>query len=239
MFRMKPGAPGFTSSVNEQRGDEMPDRRFKPKKRPAKTRNHVVLLILLVVLMAGSIFMFSPPAEKIKQGLDVQGGLSVVMQASKVDGTIPSAEEMQGAREIVERRVNLLGASEASVQLQGTTQLMVQIPGVVDQTQALETIGQTGVLEFVDLTTIADTTITSALETGQIVSDQDINEGLAFKSISADEIKTELVDGRVPQGMYVRQTSSSSLSTNEVGQIVDEVGNVVSDDGSISSEALA
>ncbi|MDR3307282.1 MAG: protein translocase subunit SecD [Coriobacteriales bacterium] len=148
----------------------MPDRRFKPKKRPSRSRNHVVLLILLAVLLVGSAFMFWPLDQKIRQGLDVQGGLSVVLQASKIDGTAPTTEEMEAAKQIVEQRVNLLGASEASVQIQGTNQLLVQIPGIVDQTQALGTIGTTGVLEFVNVADITDESIRTAIETGNYVT---------------------------------------------------------------------
>jgi SecD/SecF fusion protein len=114
--------------------------------------------------------MFWPLDQKIRQGLDVQGGLSVVLQASKIDGTAPTTEEMEAAKQIVEQRVNLLGASEASVQIQGTNQLLVQIPGIVDQTQALGTIGTTGVLEFVNVADITDESIRTAIETGNYVT---------------------------------------------------------------------
>ncbi|MDR2956663.1 MAG: protein translocase subunit SecD, partial [Coriobacteriales bacterium] len=127
----------------------MADTRFRPKKKPSGRRPHYMMLLLLALLMAGSVFMFWPPDTSIHQGLDVQGGLSVVLQAHKTDGSDVSGEDMLAAQSIVERRVNLLGASEASVQIQGTDQLMVQIPGVVDQTAALSAIGTAGVLEFV------------------------------------------------------------------------------------------
>ncbi|MDR2036269.1 MAG: protein translocase subunit SecD, partial [Coriobacteriales bacterium] len=89
----------------------MADKRFKPKKRPSRARNHVILLVFLALLMAGSAFMFFPPQDKIHQGLDVQGGLSIVMEATKVDGSAVTQDEMQASRQIIERRVNLLGAS--------------------------------------------------------------------------------------------------------------------------------
>ncbi|MDR1712933.1 MAG: protein translocase subunit SecD [Coriobacteriales bacterium] len=129
----------------------MADRRFKVKKRPSQKRPHIALLALLVVLAALAIFMFYPPATKIHQGLDVQGGLSVVLEGSKSDGSTVTAEDMNMAQQVVERRVNLLGASEATVQVQGGDQLLVQIPGLVDSAQALDVIGQVGDLKFVDV----------------------------------------------------------------------------------------
>jgi SecD/SecF fusion protein len=142
------------------------DRRFTVKKKASQSRPHVALLVLLAVLLAGSVLLFWPPQDKIKQGLDVQGGLSVVLSASKPDGSAVTLEEMNTAAQIVERRVNLLGASEATVQVQGSNQLNVQMPGLVDQTQALNTIGSTGLLEFVDVAKITDATAKSALEGG-------------------------------------------------------------------------
>lgn len=148
----------------------MADRRFQPKKKRAESRPYVMQLILLAVLLVGSILMFWPPDRRINQGLDVQGGLSVVLQASKTDGTDVAYEDMQAAQSIVERRVNLLGASEASVQIQGTDQLLVQIPGIVDQTAALRAIGSAGVLEFVDLSQVNDDELKQILATGYPVS---------------------------------------------------------------------
>lgn len=192
----------------------MADKRFKPKKRPSRARNHVALLVLLALLMVGSFVMFYPPQERIHQGLDVQGGLSIVMGATKTDGSAVATEEMEAARQIIERRVNLLGASEASVQAQGSNQLLVQIPGSIDQTQALSTIGQTGVLEFVNLADVADQTGISALESGSVVSDQELTQMLAFDQITPEQVNAELVAGRAPAGMYYAQ----SISTGEDGQ---------------------
>lgn len=184
----------------------MADKRFTAKKRPSQARNHVALLILLAVLMVGSFVMFVPPQDKIHQGLDVQGGLSIVMEASKADDSSVSAEQIEAARQIIERRVNLLGASEASVQVQGSNQLLVQIPGSIDQTQALSTIGQTGVLEFVNLADVADQDSVKALEGGSFLTDQEINAMLAFGEITESQVTTELSNGRAPAGLYTAQS---------------------------------
>ena len=55
----------------------------KSKKKPGRSvdRRNVWLLIATTLLVVGSIFMFAPPQEKINQGLDIQGGLSVVLTA--------------------------------------------------------------------------------------------------------------------------------------------------------------
>ena len=117
----------------------------KTKKRAgSKDRRNVWLLVATTLLVIGSIIMFTPPQEKINQGLDVQGGLSVVLTAKGSDGAAVSAEDMEKSRAIIESRVNALGASEAVVQVQGTDQILVQIPGLTNTEDALDTIGKTG-----------------------------------------------------------------------------------------------
>ncbi|MBN1937280.1 MAG: preprotein translocase subunit SecD [Anaerolineae bacterium] len=57
---------------------------------------------------------------------------------------------METARKIIENRVNGLGISEPLVQLQGTQRIIVELPGVENEAQALELIRETGLLEFID-----------------------------------------------------------------------------------------
>lgn len=113
-----------------------------------KNRRNVWLLIAATILVIGSVFMFTPPNEKINQGLDIQGGLSVVLSAQSTDGEDVTKEDMEKSRAIIESRVNALGASVATVQVQGNDQILVQIPGLSDPETALATIGKTGKLEF-------------------------------------------------------------------------------------------
>ena len=116
------------------------------KKKPARStdRRNIWLLIITTLLVLGSVFMFMPPQEKINQGLDIQGGLSVVLTAKSTDGADVTNDDMEKSRAIIESRVNALGASEAVVQVQGTDQILVQIPGLTNTEDALNTIGKTG-----------------------------------------------------------------------------------------------
>lgn len=86
---------------------------------------------------------------EVVQGLDLQGGSRVLLK-SELDDNVDE-DEMNVARDIIERRVNGLGLSEAVVQLQGGDRIIVELPGVSDRDLALETVQETGLLEFVDL----------------------------------------------------------------------------------------
>src|SRR5206468_9010790 len=81
-------------------------------------------------------------------GLDIQGGLRVLLTA---DSDIPlDSGKMDQARQIVERRVNALGVAEPVVQVAGSNRILVELPGIKDPKAAIDTVKQTGLLEFVD-----------------------------------------------------------------------------------------
>ena len=86
----------------------------------------------------------------IKLGLDLRGGTQVLLEAEPIAGQEIDPGSMDTAKLIVENRVNGLGVAEAIVQRQGEERLIVELPGVDNPDQAVETIRSTGQLEFVD-----------------------------------------------------------------------------------------
>jgi protein-export membrane protein SecD len=82
-------------------------------------------------------------------GLDIVGGLRVLLEAELPPGSF-TVEDLTQAANNVSRRVNALGVGEATVQLQGANRLLVELPGVTDRCQAITTIQRTALLEFVD-----------------------------------------------------------------------------------------
>ena len=146
----------------------MAETKKKRSHTSSNDRRNMWLLIVTTLLVIGSIVMFMPPQEKINQGLDIQGGLSVVLQANSTNGGDVSDDDMANSRDIIESRVNALGASEATVQRQGNDQILVQIPGLSDTQEALDTIGRTGKLEFARLDSFTDETVKNKIETGDL-----------------------------------------------------------------------
>ncbi len=88
-------------------------------------------------------------------GLDLRGGLQVVLEAIVPEGTEITAEQMDVARSIIENRTNALGVAENVVQVAGETRIVGEFPGLNEEDAAaiLATIQQTGQLEFVELGT--------------------------------------------------------------------------------------
>jgi SecD/SecF fusion protein len=91
----------------------------------------------------------------IKLGLDLQGGLRVVLEAEEAN---PTPEDLDVARNVIENRVNQFGVSEPLVQTSGNNRIVVELPGLSseDQDRALGLIGQSAVLEFRLVTTSAN-----------------------------------------------------------------------------------
>ena len=88
---------------------------------------------------------------QFKQGLDLQGGTQVLLEAKPPAGQTVTAEDMAAARAIVERRVNGLGVTEPLVQQQGENRIIVELPGISNPEAAVETLRSTGQLEFVEI----------------------------------------------------------------------------------------
>jgi protein-export membrane protein SecD len=82
-------------------------------------------------------------------GLDLVGGLRVLLQAELPPGSF-TAEDLRQTANNVSRRVNALGVTEPTVQTQGSNRILVELPGVTDRDEAVSTIQETALLEFVD-----------------------------------------------------------------------------------------
>jgi len=130
-----------------------------------RRQKNILLLVITGVLVAASVAIFWPPQKQITQGLDIRGGLSVILTA---EGTSTvTAADMERAETIVRNRVDSLGVREASIQRQGNSSILVQIPGIKNPEQALQVLGSTGQLEFVAVESINDSETVGALAAGQ------------------------------------------------------------------------
>lgn len=88
----------------------------------------------------------------VKQGLDLQGGAQLVFQAdlSKTPGA-QRQQALESLMTVIQKRANFGGTSEIVVQRQGSDRVSVSLPGVKDVNEAIERIGKTADLEFVEV----------------------------------------------------------------------------------------
>ena len=130
-----------------------------------RNSSNIILLILIIILAAIALYVVVPgspglhisagPIEiqrdfEIRQGLDLQGGVQVLLEADLEPGQELDPGALDVAAKIIENRVNALGVVEPLVQTQGDRRIIVELPGVGDPDQAIATIKETGLLEFVD-----------------------------------------------------------------------------------------
>lgn len=112
------------------------------------------LLVEIVIVLAIGIFAgILTFGTKINLGLDLKGGVYVVLEAQNepdANGNIAEIKSDDMARlvEVLDRRINGLGVAESRVQLSGVDRVIVEIPGVTDTEQAVNMIGKTALLEF-------------------------------------------------------------------------------------------
>lgn len=191
----------------------------KKKLDGGSDRRNVWLLVATAFLVVISVALFMPPQEKINQGLDIQGGLSVVLSAEGTDGSAVTSEQMETSRAIIESRVNALGASEAVVQIQGNDQILVQIPGMTDTEAALETIGKTGKLEFARLDSFTDDAVKNQIQMGQYVSGGSVTDEFGNTFVTDDALAylevepgtyTPLITGENVEQVTVQQATQTS-----------------------------
>ena len=112
-----------------------------------KQRNIIILLVVAALLVVSAFYIY-PPGKKTHLGLELQGGLEIVYKAQLPNGTAPTHDQLTQTVGIIDRRVNGLGVTEAAIQLQGTDQISVALPGVKNVDQAVRTVGQTAQLQF-------------------------------------------------------------------------------------------
>lgn len=111
-----------------------------------------VLLLLLVgfgwyatVFGVGSL---APLTDKIQLGLDIKGGVYVVMEAQTDKEGEELTELMNQTQQVISRRVDQMGIANADVRVEGGNRIRVELPGVENAQEAIDQIGRTAQLQF-------------------------------------------------------------------------------------------
>lgn len=107
------------------------------------------LALVFVILIASGYYML-PLATSIKQGLDLQGGTHVVLEAVDTPEAKVDEDAVQRVVKIIEKRVNEIGLTEPIIQRQGQRRIIVELPGIKEPEKAIEMLGKTALLEFQD-----------------------------------------------------------------------------------------
>ena len=120
----------------------------------ASRRSHLIWVILILAALGGVAALGlkgSPAHRSLKKGLDLQGGLEVILKAQPPKGHKLTSDDMSRSIQIIRNRIDKLGVSEPIVRQEANDEISVQLAGVHDVAQAANLIGKTAQLEMYDL----------------------------------------------------------------------------------------
>jgi len=85
----------------------------------------------------------------MRLGLDLKGGTYVLLEAdcTRLPEGTDCGDALDGAENVIDRRVNAFGVSETEITREGRNRLAVQLPGIAPE-EARDLIGKTALLEF-------------------------------------------------------------------------------------------
>ncbi len=134
-------------------------------------------------------------------GLDLQGGLRVTLEVVPQEGQEVTEEDLETARDIIERRVAGIGVTEPQVRTEtagdGSRRIVVEVPGVSDPGQIRELVGSTGRLQFID-------PLGQTLERGQDISEQ----------LETGAVRELFGGGEIEQGSVAPDASGSQVGVS-------------------------
>jgi len=111
-----------------------------------KKGRYQLYLILSIILAFGSAAAVAVAGWAPRQGLDLSGGISIILRATGEGADNP--EVLDKTVEIIRQRTDELGVADAEVSRAGTSNILVQLPGLKNENEALELIGTTAQLTF-------------------------------------------------------------------------------------------
>ena len=152
-----------------------------------KVRSSVLFILTLIVIVALAFassmgveigdWRFNSIDKVITKGLDLQGGVSVLMEIKDEKVT---NEDLQKTRQLLDLRVNKLGVAETSVTVEGDRRIRVEIPGQQDSNDLVESLSKTGNLVFKDA------------DDKEVITGKDVEEATTMVDQQSGEIVVSL-----------------------------------------------
>ena len=123
-------------------------------------RNRILAVVIIILTVFGWLLTIhglgpiKPIKDDIKLGLDIKGGVYVVLEAETDQKGSELNKTMNQTKDVIEKRVDEMGIANPTVAIEGTKRIRIELPGVKNTDEAIEQIGKTAQLEF----TLADGT---------------------------------------------------------------------------------
>ncbi len=178
----------------------------------------IISLLVVLVLVIGSLYLvFTTPP---KLGLDLRGGMNVVLTAVEPDKSEVSEDAIAQAKLIIEERVNALGVAEPQIERQiGSPNIIVQLPGIKDAKKALDIIGKTAQLEFREVLPGGSTTTAGEPKLGPVLMTGD---ALDSASVGFDQLgKPKVNMSFTPEGARDFERVTGDLQGKQLAIVLD------------------
>jgi SecD/SecF fusion protein len=118
-------------------------------------RSNLILVGLIVLALVGVALLTVPSSpfhRGVKKGLDLQGGLEVVLKAEPPKGHKLTKDDLDRSVTVMRNRVDKIGVASPEIREQSPDQIVIQLAGIHDPEQAAKVIGSTAQLELYDMT---------------------------------------------------------------------------------------
>ncbi|MEW6008436.1 MAG: protein translocase subunit SecD [Candidatus Omnitrophota bacterium] len=112
-------------------------------------KNLNLKLLVIAIIIAISCFLSFPLGKKINLGLDLKGGMHLLMRVDTSKLSLDAKKDAtERALEVIRNRIDEFGVKEPFIQRQGENEIVIQLPGITERSRALDLIGKTALLEF-------------------------------------------------------------------------------------------
>ena len=172
----------------------------------------LIRLSLVIVVVIGAIWLsFFKPT---KLGLDLKGGVYVVLEAVPEEGVVLDDAAMNRLIEVLDRRINGLGVAESLVQKAGNHRVIIELPGISNTEDAIKMIGKTALLEF--KLENADGTLGETLLTGGALKKADVS----YDNLGRPQIQFEMnQEGAIRFAEITRNNIGKKLAITLDGKV--------------------
>lgn len=176
-------------------------------------RNYLLILGAIGALLVGAVLLAVPGSPLYKKptlGLDLQGGLEVVLRAVPQKGQSIDPQQMQVAQQVITQRTNASGLVSPNIAIQGGNEIVIQLAGVHDPAKAARTIGSTGQLQMFDFeTSLLPPTLSASQQPAPLPSLYGLLKAVQTKANKGS-----------PQAYYLFKTVKKKVTTKVKGKKV-------------------
>lgn len=183
----------------------------------------LAILVLAVTVFAWYVSIFgigsiNSAKDALKYGLDIDGGVYVVMEAQTDLKGDELRDLMEQTRAVIDNRVNQMGVAESSVTIEGEKRIRVEIPGAENAEEAISAVGKTAQLQFL----LADGSV--VLDGSHVKDAQISTDGSYYKILLEFDSEGASLFEEGTRKAYNREVTSviDEVTPNQIAIVLDD-----------------